>query len=55
MIAGVCGGLAERLGISVGAVRLAFVIGTLIPVVPGPVVYVILWLSLPNEDAAAAS
>ncbi|WP_448641242.1 PspC domain-containing protein [Geodermatophilus sp. URMC 63] len=49
MIAGVCAGLARSLGVSTGALRLAFVISC---VLPGPqfVAYLVLWLIMPRDD-----
>jgi phage shock protein PspC (stress-responsive transcriptional regulator) len=49
MIAGVCAGLARRFGISVGLVRLLTLLSCLLP---GPqfVIYIILWIMLPNGD-----
>lgn len=46
MIAGVCGGLAERFGISPTAVRLIFLISCLLP---GPqfIIYIVLWIVMP--------
>ena len=46
-IAGVCGGIAERLGWSPWVVRILFVLGGFLPVLPGAVVYLVLWLILP--------
>jgi len=46
-IAGVCGGIAERLGWSPGVVRILFVLGGFLPVLPGGLVYLVLWLILP--------
>ena len=48
-IAGVCAGIADRLGLSRGLVRLAFVVSV---VLPGPqvVVYILLWILIPNES-----
>ena len=48
MIAGVCAGLARRLGISRGALRLAFVLSCILP---GPqfVAYLVLWLVMPAD------
>ena len=48
MIAGVCSGIARRLGLSPTVVRAAFVISI---VLPGPQVllYLILWLLLPAD------
>ena len=50
MVAGVCGGLAKRLGWKVSTVRVIWLIGTVIPVLPGLPVYLLLWLLLPYED-----
>lgn len=49
MIAGVCAGLARRFGMSPGTVRLLFVLSCLLP---GPqfVVYLVLWVMMPDED-----
>lgn len=55
MIAGVCAGLAEEFGISVTIVRLAFVLGALIGGGMGLVIYVVLWVVMPQrrrEDEA---
>lgn len=54
MIAGVCAGLARRFGMSAGTVRLLFVLSCLLP---GPqfVVYLVLWVMMPNEDRYMAS
>jgi phage shock protein PspC (stress-responsive transcriptional regulator) len=51
-IAGVCSGLARRFGMSPGTVRLLFVLSCLLP---GPqfVVYIALWIIMPNEDRVA--
>jgi phage shock protein PspC (stress-responsive transcriptional regulator) len=48
-IAGVCSGLARRFGMSSGMMRLLFVVSCLLP---GPqfVVYLVLWVMLPNEE-----
>ena len=49
LVAGVCGGIADWLGWPVALVRLAFVVGSVIPVVPGFLVYLALWLLVPLE------
>lgn len=49
MIAGVCGGLAERFTISVTVVRLAFVLGFLFSGGAAAILYVILWVIMPLE------
>lgn len=49
MIAGVCAGLASRFGVTATSVRILFVISC---VLPGPqfVIYLALWILMPNED-----
>ena len=48
MIAGVCGALAARFGVSLGLVRLAFLIFGLVGA--GEIVYILLWLLIPSGD-----
>ena len=48
-IAGVCAGLAECFGLSVGFVRLAMLI--LLLVGPGLIAYIILWVIMPEKNA----
>lgn len=50
VIAGVCGGLAEWLGWKAGMLRALFVVGSVIPVLPGAIVYVVLWLLVPADE-----
>jgi phage shock protein PspC (stress-responsive transcriptional regulator) len=51
MIAGVCGGLAERLGWSPGRFRLAYVILSLFSAAfPGILVYMVLWIVMPPPE-----
>lgn len=50
-IAGVCAGLAHRTGAPVAVVRLLFLVGTLIPILPGLPVYLLLWWLLPADSA----
>ena len=50
VLAGVCGGIAEGQGWSPWIVRLAFVIGSVVPILPGFVVYILMWLAVPLED-----
>jgi phage shock protein C len=47
VIAGVCGGLAERYGWSPGKVRLLFVLSCILP---GPqfIAYLVLWATMPK-------
>ena len=49
MIAGVCGGLALQFGVPTAIVRLAFVLMTLFMGGVGLVVYVVLWIVMPEE------
>ena len=50
MIAGVCGGLADWLGWSPTAVRLLYVLVSILSAAfPGMLVYVILWIVMPND------
>ena len=53
VIAGVCGGLGEYLGIEPVLIRIFFILFTLAGGV-GPLVYFLLWLIVPREDMAAA-
>ena len=49
MLAGVCGGLSEFFGISSFWFRLAFLIALIPGGVPGIVIYLIMWMVVPNE------
>jgi len=49
-IAGVCGGIAEHRGWRPSVVRLLFVLLGALPVIPGILVYAVLWLVIPLED-----
>ena len=50
IIAGVCGGLAEWLGWSPGWVRLLYILISILSVAfPGIIVYIILWVVVPND------
>jgi phage shock protein PspC (stress-responsive transcriptional regulator) len=52
IVAGVCGGLAERVGWSPLVVRVLFVLVGALPFLSGILVYAVLWLLIPEEDAA---
>ncbi|MCG5220136.1 PspC domain-containing protein [Streptosporangium soli] len=54
MIAGVCGGIAERYGWSPNFVRLLFVLSCILP---GPqfVIYLIMWVVLPKGPRPGAT
>jgi phage shock protein C len=50
VIAGVCGGLADWLGWSPTAVRVTYVIVSILSVgFPGTIAYIILWIVMPKE------
>lgn len=53
-IGGVCAGLARRFGISANTMRVIFVVSC---VLPGPqfLIYLALWLLLPNEKTASTA
>ena len=54
MIAGVCGGLAEWLGWNKDHVRIAYVIVSILSAAfPGIIIYLLLWLLMPDTDVAA--
>jgi phage shock protein C len=53
MIAGVCGGLANYFNIDPVIVRLVFVVAVLFGGI-SPLVYVILWIVMPEESAIPA-
>jgi phage shock protein PspC (stress-responsive transcriptional regulator) len=51
MIAGVCGGLAERFGWPVNRVRVAYVLLSILSAAfPGILVYLLLWFVMPDAD-----
>jgi phage shock protein PspC (stress-responsive transcriptional regulator) len=51
MIAGVCGGLAERFGWPPGRVRVAYVVLSILSAAfPGILVYLLLWFVMPSPD-----
>ncbi|MFI2649059.1 PspC domain-containing protein [Micromonospora fulviviridis] len=54
MLAGVCAGLAQRFGMSAGMVRLLFLLSLLLPGTQ-VIVYLVLWILMPNEDRYLAT
>jgi len=51
IIAGVCGGIAEWLGWSAGLTRVLFVLASILSAAfPGIIVYLILWVVMPERD-----
>lgn len=53
MIAGVCGGLADGLGVDVSLLRIGLVALTVLGAGAGIVIYVAAWILAPEADAAA--
>ena len=50
-IAGVCAGIAEKLGWPVNRVRLAYVLLSIFSAAfPGILVYIVLWIAMPAPD-----
>jgi phage shock protein PspC (stress-responsive transcriptional regulator) len=49
VFAGVCAGLGRRFGMSANVVRLIFLLSCLLPG-PQVLVYIVLWILMPNED-----
>jgi phage shock protein PspC (stress-responsive transcriptional regulator) len=49
VFAGVCGGLANFFGISAFWFRLAFLIALIPGGIPGFLLYLVLWIIIPNE------
>jgi phage shock protein PspC (stress-responsive transcriptional regulator) len=53
MIAGVCAGLAHHFGLDVSLMRVLYVLVSILSVAfPGILVYVILWIVIPEEPAS---
>lgn len=54
MIAGVMGGIAQHFGLDSNLLRVVFVIASILSAAfPGILVYLVLWLVIPNEQAPA--
>lgn len=50
ILAGVCGGIAEWLGWSPTLVRILYVVGSILSAgFPGTIVYIVLWVIMPND------
>jgi phage shock protein C len=50
ILAGVCGGIAESCGWSPTVVRILWIVFGLLPVIPGTVLYLVLWVVVPAAD-----
>lgn len=48
MIAGVCGGVAEYLNVDPTIIRIAWVLLSILPLIPGILIYIIAWFIIPN-------
>jgi phage shock protein PspC (stress-responsive transcriptional regulator) len=55
IVAGVCGGLAEWIGWRPTLVRVLFVLIGALPLLSGILVYLVLWLLVPEDDAPPAA
>jgi phage shock protein C len=52
MLGGVCGGLAEWLGWDPTVVRILYVVVSILSAAfPGTIVYIILWIAMPEEPS----
>ncbi len=49
LVAGVCAGLAQHLGLPVTAVRVAAVVGAVLSLGVTAGLYIVLWIALPRE------
>ncbi|WP_367132946.1 PspC domain-containing protein [Saccharothrix sp. HUAS TT1] len=50
MLAGVCGGVAEALGVDAALLRILLVAATLFGVGAGAVLYLAAWILMPEQD-----
>ncbi len=48
-LAGICQGFARDLGWSVWPIRIIFMVGAFLPILPGIFVYALLWILMPKE------
>lgn len=55
IVAGVCGGLADWLGWRPMLVRVLFVLVGALPFLSGILVYIVLWLLVPEENGPSAN
>lgn len=49
VIAGVCGGLAEYFGLDYTIARLIYVLLTIFTIFSGVIIYIILWIIMPDR------
>ena len=51
VIAGVCGGLAEWLGWDIAMVRILYLVVSILSAgFPGTLIYIVLWIIMPDDD-----
>lgn len=48
MIAGVCGGVAEYLDVDPTIIRIAWILLSILPLIPGILIYIVAWFIIPN-------
>lgn len=51
MLAGVCGGLAQFLGLDPSLVRIAYAILTVFTAFAGVIIYILMWIIVPEEKS----
>jgi phage shock protein PspC (stress-responsive transcriptional regulator) len=51
MIAGVCGGIADYLNVDPTAVRVGWILLSILPFIPGIILYIIAWFVIPKQPA----
>jgi phage shock protein PspC (stress-responsive transcriptional regulator) len=54
-IAGVCGGVAEYLGVDSTLVRLIWLFAAIFPPLPGFIAYIVAWIVMPHEPWRVAA
>lgn len=52
MLGGVCGGIAEQIGVDAAILRIALVAATLLGFGAGAVIYLACWLLMPEAETA---
>ncbi len=55
ILGGVCGGIAEYLNIDPTLVRIAWIVLSIFPLIPGILIYIIAWIVIPKEPTADSS
>lgn len=51
MLAGICGGLAQFLGLDPSLVRIAYAILTVFTAFAGVIIYILMWIIVPEEKS----